>query len=81
LKLTLPELSFVVLIGVSGTGKSTVARKHFKPTGSPSLAFLPALVSRQVSLGCLSFDGGAKLEAPIFQNPSAEYGRWKVDLV
>ena len=30
--LTLPELSFVVLIGVSGSGKSTFARKHFKPT-------------------------------------------------
>lgn len=32
MKLTIPELSFVVLIGVSGSGKSTFARKHFKPT-------------------------------------------------
>jgi predicted kinase len=31
MKLTIPELSFVVLIGVSGSGKSTFARKHFKP--------------------------------------------------
>jgi protein phosphatase len=32
MKLTIPELSFVVLMGVSGSGKSTFARKHFKPT-------------------------------------------------
>lgn len=32
MKLTLPELSLVVLIGASGSGKSSFARKHFKPT-------------------------------------------------
>ncbi|HTQ09036.1 MAG TPA: AAA family ATPase, partial [Fimbriimonadaceae bacterium] len=28
----LPKLSLVVLIGASGSGKSTFARKHFLPT-------------------------------------------------
>jgi predicted kinase len=29
MNLTIPDLSFVVLIGVSGSGKSAFARKHF----------------------------------------------------
>jgi protein phosphatase len=32
MNLSIPELSLVVLIGASGCGKSTFARKHFKPT-------------------------------------------------
>jgi len=40
-KITLPELSLVVLIGRSGCGKSTFARKHFKPTEVLSSDFLP----------------------------------------
>ncbi len=32
MRLTIPELSLVILIGASGCGKSTFARKHFKPT-------------------------------------------------
>ena len=32
MKITIPELSYVVLIGPSGAGKSTFAARHFKPT-------------------------------------------------
>lgn len=43
--LTLPELSLVVLIGASGSGKSTFARKHFKPTEVLSSDFCRGLVA------------------------------------
>ena len=32
MSLTLPDLSLVMLVGVSGSGKRTFARKHFRPT-------------------------------------------------
>ncbi|HLO28951.1 MAG TPA: AAA family ATPase, partial [Anaerolineales bacterium] len=43
--LTIPELSFVVLIGASGSGKSSFARKHFKSTEVLSSDFCRGLVS------------------------------------
>ena len=45
MKLTLPELSLVVLIGPSGCGKSSFARKHFKPTEVLSSDYCRGLVS------------------------------------
>jgi protein phosphatase len=45
MKLTVPELSLIVLIGSSGCGKSTFAHKHFKPTEVISSDFCRALVS------------------------------------
>src|SRR2546429_6974607 len=45
MKLTIPELSFVVLIGVSGSGKSTFAQKHFRPTEILSSDYCRGLVS------------------------------------
>jgi protein phosphatase len=45
MKLTVPDLSLVVLIGASGSGKSTFARTHFLPTETISSDFCRGLVS------------------------------------
>jgi polynucleotide kinase-phosphatase len=45
LKINLPELALVVLIGPSGSGKSSFARKHFKPTEVLSSDYCRGLVS------------------------------------
>ncbi|HIK03980.1 MAG TPA: polynucleotide kinase-phosphatase [Trichormus sp. M33_DOE_039] len=45
MKITIPELSLVVLIGASGAGKSTFARQHFQPFEVLSSDFCRGLVS------------------------------------
>ncbi|NJM72404.1 MAG: polynucleotide kinase-phosphatase [Scytonema sp. RU_4_4] len=45
MKITFPELSLVVLIGASGSGKSTFARNHFAPFEILSSDFCRGLVS------------------------------------
>jgi protein phosphatase len=45
MKISFPELSLVVLIGASGSGKSTFARKHFQPFEVLSSDFCRGLVS------------------------------------
>jgi protein phosphatase len=44
MKLTIPELSLVLLVGPSGCGKSTFAGKHFLPTEVVSSDFFRGLV-------------------------------------
>lgn len=45
MRITIPEFSLVILIGTSGAGKSSFARKHFKPTEIVSSDHCRALVS------------------------------------
>lgn len=45
MKITLPELCLVILVGTSGSGKSTFARKHFKATEIISSDFCRGLVA------------------------------------
>ncbi len=45
MQVTIPELSLVVLIGPSGSGKSSFARKHFKPSEILSSDYCRGLVS------------------------------------
>jgi len=44
-ELAIPELCLVVLIGASGSGKSTFARAHFRPTEVISSDFCRGLVA------------------------------------
>src|SRR5262245_33923384 len=45
MKITIPELSLVAMIGSTGSGKSTFARKHFLPTEILSSDYCRGLVS------------------------------------
>src|SRR3954465_3632147 len=45
MKISIPETSLVVLIGASGSGKSTFARRHFLPTEVVSSDACRGLVS------------------------------------
>jgi protein phosphatase len=45
MKITVPELSLIVLVGPSGCGKSTFARKHFEPQEVLSSDYCRGLVS------------------------------------
>ena len=49
--LTIPELSLIVLIGPPGSGISSFARKHFKPTEVHSGDYFPRLVPEDNEIG------------------------------
>src|SRR6516225_1440778 len=49
-ELGIPELSLVVLIGASGSGKSTFARAHFRPTEVISSDFCRGLVAGRLTV-------------------------------
>jgi protein phosphatase len=44
MKISLPELALVLLVGPSGSGKSSFARKHFLPTEVVSSDFCRGLL-------------------------------------
>ena len=61
MKITIPELSLVALIGPSGSGKSTFARKHFRATEVLSSDFFRGLVCDDESDQAASKDAFAAL--------------------
>ena len=56
MNLLIPEFSLVMLVGVSGSGKSTFARQHFKPTEIVASDVCRALVSDDESNQAASKD-------------------------
>ncbi|MEM7727557.1 MAG: polynucleotide kinase-phosphatase [Cyanobacteria bacterium P01_A01_bin.45] len=56
MKITIPELSLVTLIGASGSGKSTFAKKHFQPFEVISSDFCRGLVSNDENSQAASKD-------------------------
>jgi protein phosphatase len=54
--ITIPELSLIILIGASGSGKSTFARKHFQPFEVISSDFCRGLVSNDENSQTVSSD-------------------------
>ncbi|MEM6752693.1 MAG: polynucleotide kinase-phosphatase, partial [Cyanobacteria bacterium P01_C01_bin.38] len=56
MKITIPELSLVTLIGASGSGKSSFAKKHFQPFEILSSDFCRGLVSNDENSQAASKD-------------------------
>jgi len=71
MELTVPELSLVVLVGITGSGKSTFARAHFQPTEVISSDYCRGLVADDendqsatpAAFDVLRYIAGKRLEA------------------
>src|SRR3954466_9692494 len=69
-RITIPELALVVLVGASGSGKSTFAKSRFKPFETLSSDFCRGLVSNEeneqsatnAAFATLHFIAGQRLE-------------------
>ncbi len=56
MKLTIPDPSLVLLVGAAGCGKSTFARRHFKPTEILSSDFFRGLIADDESNQAVTAD-------------------------
>jgi len=56
MQITIPDLSLVLLVGASGCGKSTFARRHFQPTEVLSSDFFRALICDDASSQAVNGD-------------------------
>ena len=61
MNLEIPELSLVIMVGASGSGKSTFAAKHFKPTEIVASDTCRAMVSDDPSDQSATVDAFALL--------------------
>ena len=71
MKIELPELSLVVLIGTTGSGKSTFARRHFLPTEVLGSDFFRGLVADDENAQAATTDAFEALHFGNNLNPSS----------
>ena len=72
MKITIPELALVMLVGASGSGKSSFGRKHFLPTEVISSDFCRGLVSNDENDQAATGDAFDLLHTIIRKRLSAE---------
>ena len=78
MKISIPELSLVLLVGPSGCGKSSFARKHFLPTEIVSSDFCRALVSDNENDQSATGDAFDLLHEIVRKRLAVESSRWSM---